>query len=447
MMLTKQSLTRPLSIRFLGSLLIFVGTTLTVRPVAADETLQEQIDRLVAELNAAELTVREAAEQSLVDLAAPGREDGGPRVLTMLPEINDRMPPEVRHRLTRVRQAVEEAAAKAAVNATRVTLTGTALDVADVFKTVTEQTGNRFFYEPDENATVPQIDLELEDANFWNALDKILDEADLDAEDLSGDDAMQIVARSESRLPRSDRATYAGPMRIEVTGVRAHRNARDTSQQSLRVEIEVAWEPRLKPIRIAQSLPSVEATDGSGNPLEVTSQSEPEFPVMYGYQAAKMQIPLSLPDRSVQEIASLKGKLRVLLPGKEETFRFGELQTPRPVTQSRGGVAVTVRQCRENGGIWEVHMTVGFDDPAGALESHMGWVLQNESHLVGPDNKKIEHVGFETIRQSQTEISLVYLFELPEGTKDLAGIDWLYITPAALVDVPIAFELTDVALP
>ena len=179
----------------------------------------------------------------------------------------------------------------------------------------------------------------------------------------------------------------------------------------------------------------------------MANQSEPEFPVAYGYQATKMQIPLSLPDRAARQIASLKGKLRILIPGKEETFRFTDLQSPRATTQSRGGVAVTVRRCRLNGGIWEVHMTVGFDDSADGLQSHMGWVLQNPSYLTGQKHRKIENVGYETARQTENEIALVYLFELPEGTTDLSELEWVYVTPAALVDVPVAFELLNVDLP
>ena len=46
---------------------------------------------------------------------------------------------------------------------------------------------------------------------------------------------------------------------------------------------------------------------------------------MSGYQATDLQIPLTLPERSVKRIASLQGKLRALVPGREETFEFEQL--------------------------------------------------------------------------------------------------------------------------
>ena len=410
--------------------------------------LQTQIDQLIAELNDAKLTTREAAEQQIVELATAGEHDAGSRVLALLPEINDRLPPEVRHRLARARKAIESALAKRAVAATVVTLEGQELQISAAFNALTAKTGNRFLFEQNADQPAADIDVEFVKTRFWPAVDTLLDAAGLDAAELSGSDALKIVPRSKTRVPRASHAAYAGPMRIEVTNTYARRDTRDPSQGNLRVELEVAWEPRLEPIRIAQSLPSVEASDDTGNLLVVANQSEPQYPIRHGYQAVKMQIPFQLPDRSVTEILSLKGKLRVLVPGKEETFRFDELPAARQVTQSRGGVAVTLRQCRQNGGIWEVHMTLGFDDAADSLQSHMGWVLENRASLASADGKRVlEHVGFETVRQSKTEISLIYLYELPEEANDLAAYVWEYVTPAELVDVPIAFELNDVPLP
>jgi hypothetical protein len=92
-------------------------------------------------------------------------------------------------------------------------------------------------------------------------------------------------------------------------------------------------------------------------------------------------------------------------------------------------------------------MRVQFDETAGALESHRGWVLQNVSYLVGADGERIEHVGFETTHQSEVEIGMAYLFELPEVQDSLAGIAWEYKSPAAIMQLPIEYELTDIRLP
>jgi len=46
--------------------------------------------------------------------------------------------------------------------------------------------------------------------------------------------------------------------------------------------------------------------------------------------------------------------------------------------------------------------------------------------------------------QSDREVGLAYFFELPD---DIANYTWVYRTPAAIVRVPVEYELTDIPLP
>jgi hypothetical protein len=39
---------------------------------------------------------------------------------------------------------------------------------------------------------------------------------------------------------------------------------------------------------------------------------------------------------------------------------------------------------------------------------------------------------------------VAYLFDLPEG---IEGLSWVYETPAAIVEMPLEYELTDIELP
>ena len=419
----------------------------------AETPLAAQIEGLVRQLNAQAAADRDEAEETLIALGTSDNGSTGPQaVLDLLPKSNDRMPPEVRHRLTRVRQALEEADAKAAVSATNVTLVADEMPLPEVFAAIEKQTGNRILDQRNQfGQEAPQtpLTIELEDQAFWPAFDAILDRAQLTTYTFSGEDALIVRPRTPGGTDRVGRAHYAGPFRIEATEVHATRNLRAEGGDSLRVTVEIAWEPRLVPIRISQPLDTLTAVDADSNPLATSpmAQGELEVPVNVGNQSAELQLLFTLPPRSVEKIARLSGTLNTVVPGRTETFRFEDLVAADGSQQRRGGATVTLDRLRKNGPIWELYMRVTFDDASGALESHRGWVLQNPSYLVDADGTRIEHVGFETTHQTEQEIGLAYLFELPEALDDLKVLAWEYQTPAAIIPLPVEYELTNIRLP
>ena len=60
------------------------------------------------------------------------------------------------------------------------------------------------------------------------------------------------------------------------------------------------------------------------------------------------------------------------------------------------------------------------------------------------DGHPIDNAGFETTRQSSNEVGIAYLFDLPDG---IEGLTWVYETPAAIVELPVEYELKDIELP
>ena len=89
-------------------------------------------------------------------------------------------------------------------------------------------------------------------------------------------------------------------------------------------------------------------------------------------------------------------------------------------------------------------MRIRYDDPSGALASHRGWIFKNRCQLVGADGTPVEHVGLETTAQSETEVRLALLFDLPKGP---AQYTLLYETPVTIVQTPIKYTLRDILLP
>ncbi len=418
-------------------------------PAKTDQELTLEIGRLVEELNGDRAEDRDAAESDLLELAGTTTA-ATDTFLALLPEDNDQMPLAVRERLSRIRQQVEDRVAKAAVEATTVTLSAKEMPLKEVFAAIEKQTGNRMIDNRDQNADDPNaspndITIELKGEPFWPALDQILDQANLGIYSYGGEDALSIVSRAGDDRSRHTAGNYTGPFRIEVLEVQAQRNLRQPQRQSLKLQLEVAWEPRLRPIALSQPVADVTATTDTGQELSV---SQPEavldVEVPTGTQAAEIVLPFSLPSREAKRITTLRGTLRALVPGRQVQFRFDDLANAAGKTDRRGGVEVTLDDVRKNNAIWEVHMRLALDEDNEALQSHRGWAFQNVSYLIGKDGEHIDNAGFETTRQTRNEVGVAYLFDLPDG---IDGLSWVYETPAAIVELPVEYELKDIELP
>jgi hypothetical protein len=420
-----------------------------VAPSQADQELGRQIGRLVGRLDDDRAVEREAAEKELFELAGKTSIQSN-HFLELLPKENDQMPLAVRDRLARIRQQIEERVAKAATAGTTVTLSAKGMPLADVFAAIEKQTGNRLKdnTEADADQNAPKavrINMDLKDQPFWSALDQILDQAKLGVYSYGGEDALTIVSRDQADGARVGRAQYDGPFRIDVLEVQAQRGLRQPKQQSLKLQLEVAWEPRLRPIAITQPIADVAAKTDAGGQLTVQQpEAVLDVEVPNGTQAAEITLPFDLPLRDVKKISALHGKLRALVPGQRVKFQFDDLAKAAGKTQRRGGVQVTLDEVRKNNEVWEVHMRFSLDEANNALQSHRNWVTQNISYLVGKDGKPIENAGLETTSQTENEVGIAYLFDVPGG---IEGLSWVYETPAAIVELPVEYEIKEIELP
>ena len=423
----------------LGSVLMF-GCVLAAQVDAAGNELKLEVRRLVRQLDASQLVEREEAEKGLLEL--------GPKVLDLLPRLTERTPAEVRLRLGRVRQKLQQIAAKDAAKTSLVTLQGDAMPLSKVLAAIEEQTGNkivdyraRFGHE----VTDPELKVDFDQTPFWKALDETLDQAKLTAYQFGQQRAINVVGRDEGQLPRCVRASYTGPFRIEPLMIVAQRDLRDPAAQWMRLKMEIAWEPRLSPISLKQKMADLEAVSDRGGALPVDDrQAEVEVPIDGDATAVNLIVPWKLPPRDVHKIARLSGKLTAMIQGKIETFTFDDLPRAKNVERRIAGVTVTLEQVRKNNELQEVRIRVRFDEAAGALASYRGWIFNNEAHLIGPDGKPIEYETLETTRQTSSEIGVAYLFFI-DGPLD--NHKFVYKTPGVIVASEFEYQVEDVELP
>ncbi|HVX64871.1 MAG TPA: hypothetical protein VHC19_29905 [Pirellulales bacterium] len=408
---------------------------------SADADLKARVRKLVRELDARQKARRDEAEQQLMEL--------GPAALDLLPETTARTPAEVALRLDRIRSQFERARAENSVKASTVTLSGKALPLSKVLAEITKQTENKIYdlrEEFGQETTDPEIDVDFDKTPFWAALDKVLDLANLNIYPYASEPGVAIVNRSESRVPRHGTAVYAGSFRFEGAEFVARRDLRDPDSHSLELLISAAWEPRLQPILIMRLADGMQAVDEQGDAIEVAAAgAELEFPVDADMRSIDMPVQFTAPQRSVNRIASLKGKLSVLLPGKQETFRFTNLEKANRVEKRRAAVTVVLDEVRKNNALWEFRVRVVFDKAGGALESHRDWVWNNPAFLETPGNKEpLHYAGMDQTRQTENEIGAAYYFDVPEGLKDCT---FIYQTPTAIMSMPLDYELKDLELP
>ena len=424
-------------------LLLLAPIFLTQAEADAPADVAAQVRRLVRQLDAGELDARNKAEEEVLKL--------GPTALESLP-TEATGSAELQQRVDRIRQTLERRASDQAMQGSKVMLSGL-MNLEDVAADIEKQTGNKIIdYRKrfGQNVTNPQFKLEIKNAPFWQAMDAMLDSTNMSVYQYSGKDGLAIIDRPEDESPRTPRAAYAGPLRLEATKISAERHSASKKPGTLKVNLEIAWEPRLSPIAFVQSLKDLEAVDDAGQKLQIDNQDATlEAPVSGGGTAVEMILPFVPPPRAAKTIATLKGTVSGLLPGKVEAFEFDHLEQAakpnfQPLAQKKSGAAVTLEQVRKNNEVWEAVIRLKFDDAANALESHRGWVLENEAYLLGPGQQKIENAGYHSTLRTQNELGMAYQFELPGG---IEGYTLVYRTPSSVHVLQLPYELKNLPLP
>ncbi|MEX0977736.1 MAG: hypothetical protein WDZ48_02730 [Pirellulales bacterium] len=410
------------------------------------DALAAEVGRLVRQLDAAQLTERDDAERRLLAL--------GPNVLPLLPAINDRTPAEVALRVTRLRQQMLRAQAAAATQASRVTLRGENLPLAGVLAEISKQSGNpitdyreKFGQRADEL----RVTVDFDKTPFWKALDHVLDQAGLTLYGFAGQRGAFVVSRPGGTANRAAKASYAGMFRLEPLRFEAQRDLGNEELGGLRFFMEVSWEPRLQPFAILQPLADVSAVGDSRESIVPASrQAEPETLIRQGFSTTQLEIPFVLPKRGTEKIDVLKGKLLALVPGPLVDFRFDQLPLSRgnarakAVEQRQGGTLVTLDEVRKNNDAWAVNLRIRFEAPSRALESHRGWILENQAFFQDSKGNRIQPGGLEQTMHTKDEIGINYIFDLPGGPQDLT---FVYRTPLVVLELPLEYEFRDLRLP
>lgn len=396
--------------------------------------LRSDVLEWVDQLDAPNLADRRAAERLLID--------AGPAALQFLPEPKSGMSVEATERLSRVRKSLEANKTKTEAESAEVLIRlNNIATLGDAFEAISRDSGIEFEYEGNESVPIESVNTPL---SFWHAVDLVLDQANLDINFYGGDtNTLLVVPRNPDRPSRVDSAAYTGIYRIEPTLVTSRRHLSQPAMSGLNVNVEICWVPRLTPIgltipikQLSGRLDDDEALEpqASGETIDVATNQDIAFSEFY--------LPMKLPAGQPEQIETLSGIIRALMPGKQQTFELS--LSAQNASQSIDSMTVQVEDIRPNGPLHQVRVAIELKNADRSLESHRHWIFENQVHVKREDGSRADHLGYEVYRQTTSGVGIGYLFDLGETVGQSTLV---YRSPTAVVPNEVPFVIQGIPLP
>jgi hypothetical protein len=424
--------------------LVWAGTGILFSAKADDTKadLQAKVKKLIEQLDNKEFAKREAAKNDLIKL--------GPDILPYLPESDAKLSPEQINRLTAIRTTLREAVAEKVLTPRLVTLQKESIPLTQALAELTKQSGTQVEDMRADRTTDPTMKLNLEKATFWQAVDTVARQADLRVV-LDHKEGKVALADGPNRtVPGS--VSYSGLFRVAVKRIQADQDLESQGHFCI-AHLEVAWEPRFRPLFLESQPATFEIKDDKGNVLKGFEQGGGRVPLSERI-AAQVQVRLEAPKRTALNLGLFKGSLNVLGPTKMVLFSFDKLaQTdkskPAP-SQVKDGIKLTLREFevegKDNDQLWKVRLMLEYPEGGPEFESFEQWLVNNEAYLEKKDGKKrIQTGNSETDAQGRQAILRYFFSDEDMGKPE----DWklVYRTPGQILKVPVNFEFKELPLP
>lgn len=328
------------------------------------------------------------------------------------------------------------------VSAAKVSLQGESIRLSAALAELHKQTGNLVedlrprFGEPVPD---PALALRIEGMPFWPALDEIARQGNVTIYPYTGKASVGIRA---GKAHDPEAISYDGPFRTRIRRLATFLDL-DSGNRYLTATLEIAWEPRYRPILLRVGPDSVKVRQGEGA-FELIPQPGQGDVKLLGQQAlGDLTLRLPAPPRDKPTLAELQGELSVLVPPEMLEFR---LTGPSAgAMQEKRGVRVAVHRLQLERGLWTVGITLQYPREALDLESHQTWAADNEAGLEQNGRRVAPEPGREIDVQEGGVIKVTYRFANVPGKP----ADWtlVYKAPATPVRYPLKFVFKDLKLP
>jgi hypothetical protein len=420
------------------ALLVFVSCPrLQAQTEGVDAALRDRVLQLVERLDDPKPQARDDAEARLIKLGA--------RVLPLLPDPAKVTSKELKERLDKVRSALRQAQEQTNTGASRVTIQAKAIRLSEALGLIQKQTGNGISDLRESlgvEVTNPAFDLDMQDVPFHEALDRVAKLAEVSLNAFTGDSTIGITGGMPSKEPL---VQYVGPFRVAFKQMTQVRDLQaGTSAAS--AQLEVSWEPRLRPMMLALKSDGVEVKDDKSREVKPQSMMESnEVGLRAENPAVEINLNLEAPDRSAQKLSIFRVKGEVTLPADIKTFRFSSLAQENE-TQTQGDVSTTLQNVEIDEQVWKVNVEVVIPGTGPAFESYRQGLFNNRIWLQKADGSRFEHNGgFSNTSAEGGKLGFEYLFVDAPGKP--ADYQLVYETPGKVITIPLEFEFKNVPLP
>ena len=402
-------------------------------------TLAAEVNSLVERLDAPNLADREEAEKRLLDL--------GPAIFEVLPGPSEVVSSEVRVRLQRVREKLLVELGRQMLQPSLVSLSA-GTSVSDALREISLQSGNFLqFRFGDKTAQLRSQELRLvrpiERQPFWKCLDELLAVGGFSALFVPGENILDLRPLSRGETPFQRPVCYSGPFRLEIVRsvVADPQGAAETREITL--WIQVAWEPRLRPIVLYWLGDKFGAESAAGGLLRAApGERTREVQPMRGGCFVDLPIRLRAEEVPGHTLRVLRGSLVGLFPGPEVTFIFG-LQEPVPQIHREGDATVIFEGISVLNDRIQARLRAAYGQPFTAFESHRGWFYDYLPKARLPQGEELAPLRIEPILQLPNQVALAVDLPILTGAE---GIKLLWKIPAAILREEFAIEFRDVPL-
>jgi hypothetical protein len=396
-----------------------------------DVEFSVKVTALLDELQNGSEQERIEAEKSLLRL--------GPAVLSHLPRLRSSVEGDFRVALERIRDALQSKAIGEYAVASQITLQGK-LPAIDVLLEIMDQSDNQLTMD-----TIParDIDVNFQKATFWEALDFVLDELQLEVTTSAQDASLKLVP-SDAAGTRVSRGSYAGVFRLEPNRIDATRSLRSDSLNHMNIELSIAWEPRLRPVFIKFPMKQLLIECDNGEILEAAHpDASPEYTPTESH-TLDASLMVELASREAKRIRRLSGSMLAAIPGATVQLEFDELDKPGSKSQKVGNLSVTLEEMKKREGIYEFKVLISLREAGQTMDSFRGWLMSHEAYILDANDKRIENVGWQTYQMNAEAVGLTYFFDLGDS---LEGCRLVYAAPGAVTEQRVDFLLKDIPLP
>ena len=315
------------------ALMISIAIFTVALPAAAygqseEIALMEQVETLIDELDSTSIEDRDSAQAELESLE--------PDALDFIDVPSDDATTDFIERLLAVRKTLEAKAVKQATQPTQVNLQGT-FSVEEALKKIRRQTKNNIALREgiELGAENGEITLELKSAPFWEAVNAVMLQANLEV-DVYGGTVGNVVLVPRSSSPANKNTdplqvvipprTTTGVLAVEVSRVVASRVLSAPNLDFTTLDLLIRWEPRVQPISLQLNQANLKIVDDQDNTIAPLRQTPISSAVQTEIPELNFPVNLPLIKREVNQIKSVSGTLDAVLPGRIETFRFRRTQ-------------------------------------------------------------------------------------------------------------------------